>query len=100
MTTQTPNGKRRRRFDRGRESETLPLPPNRTGGSPASGSPVGGLTRKGTDEPRARASRKLVHPCLAEPVFPPPDRSASTPSQSSEPGGRQQPHRPDQRFDT
>jgi len=26
----------------------LPLPPNRTGGSPASGSPVGGLTHEGT----------------------------------------------------
>src|SRR6266849_483169 len=29
-----------------------PLPPNRTCGSPASGSPVGGLTREGTDGPR------------------------------------------------
>ena len=28
-----------------------PLPPNRTCGSPASGSPVGGLTREGTDGP-------------------------------------------------
>ena len=30
--------------DRGRESLLLPLPPNRTGGSPAYGSPVGGFT--------------------------------------------------------
>jgi hypothetical protein len=29
-----------------------PLPPNRTCGSPASGSPVGGFTRKGTDGPK------------------------------------------------
>ena len=28
-----------------------PLPPNRTGRSPASGSPVGGLTHEGTDGP-------------------------------------------------
>ena len=39
------------RFDRGRESETLPLPPNRTGGSPASGSPVGGFTSERIDKP-------------------------------------------------
>jgi hypothetical protein len=31
-------------YDRGRESKLLPLPPNRTGGSPAYGSPVGGFT--------------------------------------------------------
>src|SRR6266700_1488345 len=30
----------------------LPLPPNRTCGFPASGSPVGGLTCERTDEPR------------------------------------------------
>src|SRR5271167_3389061 len=37
--------------DRGRERHRLPLPPNRTGGSPASGSPVGGLTFKRTSGP-------------------------------------------------
>jgi hypothetical protein len=38
--------------DRGRERRFVrfPLPPNRTGGSPASGSPVDGLTPKGIDE--------------------------------------------------
>ncbi len=36
--------------DRGRESELLPLPPNRTGGSPAYGSPVGGFTWLRIDE--------------------------------------------------
>ena len=38
--------------DRGREKRFVrfPLPPNRTGGSPASGSPVDGLTPKGIDE--------------------------------------------------
>ena len=37
---------------RGRERRFVrfPLPPNRTGGSPASGSPVDGLTPKGIDE--------------------------------------------------
>src|SRR5208337_3659181 len=36
--------------DRGRETVmTFPLPPNRTGGSPASGSPVGGVTCERTD---------------------------------------------------
>ena len=50
-----------------------PLPPNRTGGSPASGSPVGGLTSKRIDrsEPGrrgetvsdpARAARAARHP--------------------------------------
>jgi hypothetical protein len=35
-------------LDRGRErAVTLPLPPNRTGGFPASGSPVGDLNRYG-----------------------------------------------------
>ena len=39
-----------RALDRGRESVmTFPLPPNRTGGSPASGSPVGGFTCERTD---------------------------------------------------
>jgi len=39
--------------NRGREKRFVrfPLPPNRTGGSPASGSPVDGLTPKGIDEP-------------------------------------------------
>ena len=36
--------------DRGRESVLLPLPPNRTGGSPAYGSPVGGFTWLRIDE--------------------------------------------------
>ena len=36
--------------DRGRESILLPLPPNRTGGSPAYGSPVGGFTWLRIDE--------------------------------------------------
>ena len=38
--------------DRGREKRFVrfPLPPNRTGGSPTSGSPVDGLTPKGIDE--------------------------------------------------
>jgi hypothetical protein len=37
-------------IDRGRETVmTVPLPPNRTGGSPASGSPVGGFTSERTD---------------------------------------------------
>ena len=39
-----------RRADRGRESVLLPLPPNRTGGSPAYGSPVGGFTWLRIDE--------------------------------------------------
>ncbi len=40
-------------FNRGRERRfvRIPLPPNRTGGSPASGSPVDGFTPKGIDEP-------------------------------------------------
>jgi hypothetical protein len=38
-------------FDRGRERLSRPLPPNRTCGSPASGSPVGGFTHEGTDGP-------------------------------------------------
>ncbi len=39
--------------NRGREKRFVrfPLPPNRTGGSPASGSPVDGFTPKGIDEP-------------------------------------------------
>ncbi len=39
-------------FNRGRERRfvRIPLPPNRTGGSPASGSPVDGFTPKGIDE--------------------------------------------------
>ena len=36
--------------DRGRESLLLPLPPNRTGGFPAYGSPVGGFTWLRVDE--------------------------------------------------
>ena len=36
--------------DRGRESKLLPLPPNRTSGSPAYGSPVGGFTWLRIDE--------------------------------------------------
>ena len=39
-----------KRTDRGRESLLLPLPPNRTGGSPAYGSPVGGFTWLRIDE--------------------------------------------------
>jgi hypothetical protein len=31
-------------IDRGRDGSSPPLPPNRAGGSPAHGSPVGGLT--------------------------------------------------------
>ena len=38
-------------LDRGRERLSPPLPPNRTCRSPASGSPVGGLTHEGTDGP-------------------------------------------------
>jgi hypothetical protein len=38
------------RTDRGRESVLLPLPPNRTSGSPAYGSPVGGFTWLRIDE--------------------------------------------------
>ena len=41
-----------RQHDRGRESQLKfwpPLPPNRTGGFPASGSPVGGLTSERID---------------------------------------------------
>ncbi len=41
--------------DRGREDRLgsrSPLPPNRTGGSPASGSPVSGFTSRRIDEPR------------------------------------------------
>src|SRR5262245_25635739 len=37
-------------MNRGRESLLLPLPPNRTGGSPAYGSPVGGFTWLRIDE--------------------------------------------------
>src|SRR5262249_30756393 len=37
----------------------LPLPPNRTCGSPASGPPAGGLAREATDGPRTGVSRKL-----------------------------------------
>ena len=37
-------------LDRGRESKLLPLPPNRTGGFPAYGSPVGGFTWLRIDE--------------------------------------------------
>jgi len=39
-------------LNRGREKRFVrfPLPPNRTGGSPASGSPVDGFTPKGIDE--------------------------------------------------
>jgi hypothetical protein len=46
-----------RQCHRGRESQLntwLPLPPNRTGGFPASGSPVGGLTSKRTVKPVRR----------------------------------------------
>ena len=42
---------RKRSGRRGRERLRRPLPPNRTCGSPASGSPVGGLTHEGTDGP-------------------------------------------------
>jgi hypothetical protein len=42
------------RDDRGREGHRPPLPPNRTGGSPASGSPVGGLTYERASEPHHR----------------------------------------------
>ena len=38
-------------YNKGSERHRLPLPPNRTGGSPASGSPVGGITFKRTGEP-------------------------------------------------
>ena len=37
--------------NRGRESVLLPLPPNRAGGSPAYGSPVGGFTWLRIDMP-------------------------------------------------
>jgi hypothetical protein len=47
---------------RGRESRwRLPLPPNRTGGFPASGSPVGGFTSKRSDE-RPRGSQEIPSP--------------------------------------
>ena len=84
----------------GRRGYPSPLPPNRTGGSPASGSPVGGLTHKGTDNPRTWASRKLVHPCLAELSPWPQDQPVPAPSLSPRVGGRQQPLCPEQRFDT
>ena len=42
--------------DRGRE-DCSPLPPNRTGGSPASGSPVGSFTPEGID---AKTRRRLL----------------------------------------
>jgi len=37
-------------FDRGRNGSSPPLPPNRTGGSPASGSPVSGSPRRGLEQ--------------------------------------------------
>ena len=47
--------------DRGRESILLPLPPNRTGGSPAYGSPVGGFTWLRIDElPHQRKEIRLT----------------------------------------
>jgi hypothetical protein len=48
------SGQRDQPLDRGREgrlSTRLPLPPNRTCGSPASGSPVGGFTSERIDGP-------------------------------------------------
>ena len=52
-------------LDRGRESRLsrLPLPPNRTCRSPASGSPVSGLTHKGTDGP-TRGDGASFHPAV------------------------------------
>src|SRR5438309_7220653 len=49
--------------NRGRENRKgFPLPPNRTGGSPASGSPVGGLTSERIDEPvHVQLSRRTAH---------------------------------------
>src|SRR5437879_13698146 len=49
--------------NRGRENRKgFPLPPNRTGGSPASGSPVGGLTSERIDEPvHVQLSRRTDH---------------------------------------
>src|SRR3954453_20774084 len=53
------------RNDRGREgrlSSRSPLPPNRTGGSPASGSPVGGFTSERIDGPdHGRGCRRTAH---------------------------------------
>jgi len=47
---------------RGRDGALAsPLPPNRTGGSPASGSPVGGLTHYGIDSD-TRAAFRLNNP--------------------------------------
>ena len=53
--------------DRGRESRLsrLPLPPNRTCRSPASGSPVSGLTHKGTGGP-THGDGASFHPAVGE----------------------------------
>ena len=59
--------------DRGRENRLnwLPLPPNRTGGSPASGSPVGGLTSERSDERSSRRGREHGEKPAATPPRPP-----------------------------
>src|SRR6266404_2126303 len=49
--------------DRGRERrlDSLPLPPNRTGGSPASGSPVSGSPRRGLMRVQGRQREHSMH---------------------------------------
>src|SRR5690606_35694365 len=53
--------------DRGRERRlsSLPLPPNRTGGSPASGSPVGGSPARGLTRLRMGLGQR-VQPVRSE----------------------------------
>ena len=46
-----------------------PLPPNRTGGFPASGSPVDGFTSVRIDRPRHGRLVRLNSPCSAKKAF-------------------------------
>ena len=52
-----------RLFDRGRERrlDSLPLPPNRTGGSPASGSPVSGSPQRGLMRVQGKQREHSMH---------------------------------------
>ena len=68
----------------------LPLPPNRTGGSPAYGSPVGGFTSKRIDE-TSMGSGQVQQPLLGSPM--------GDPGTAPRDEGRQQPCRSLRRFE-
>jgi hypothetical protein len=88
--SQGPTGRPRCRGREARLSSRAPLPPNRTGGSPASGSPVGGFTSARTDGSGRRLWRRRA--AQAQP------RRSYCPPWTPHIEGRQHPVRPYRRF--